>query len=55
MNGPFEIALEYIDRGWAPIPVPFKEKEPRIMAWQKQRLTRETAGQYFNSGTCQRL
>lgn len=47
MNGPLEIVLEYIDRHWAPIPVPFKEKKPRITAWQKQRITRETAGQYF--------
>ena len=49
MNGPLQIALGYIDRGWAPIPVPFKEKKPRITAWQKQRIARETAGQYFNS------
>jgi hypothetical protein len=49
MNGPLEIVLEYIDRHWAPIPIPFKEKKPRITAWQKQRITRETAGQYFNS------
>jgi Bifunctional DNA primase/polymerase, N-terminal/Prophage CP4-57 regulatory protein (AlpA) len=49
MKSPLEIVLEYIDRHWAPIPVPFKEKNPRITAWQKQRITRETAGQYFNS------
>jgi hypothetical protein len=49
MNRPLQIALGYIDRGWSPIPVPFKQKKPCISAWQKKRITREIAGQYFNS------
>jgi hypothetical protein len=42
------IALGYIKRGWAPVPVPFKQKGPVIKDWQALRLTRHTAPRYFN-------
>jgi Bifunctional DNA primase/polymerase, N-terminal len=43
-----EIALDYIGRGWAPIPVPHRAKKPTGDAWQNLRLTNESAYRYFN-------
>jgi hypothetical protein len=44
----FEVALDYINRGWQPIPIPFREKGPTIAGWTELRITREGAGRYFN-------
>jgi hypothetical protein len=44
---PLEIALAYIARGWAPIPIPHKTKKPTLKAWQNLSITAETARQYF--------
>lgn len=44
------IAREYIKRGWQPIPVPQKEKAPRIPGWQHLRLNVEDLPQHFNNG-----
>jgi hypothetical protein len=30
---PLDIALEYIARGWAPIPIPHKRKKPAGEEW----------------------
>lgn len=46
-----DIALNYIERGWAPIPVPYQQKRPLIKGWQQLRLTRETAPRYFNGAS----
>jgi Protein of unknown function (DUF3987)/Bifunctional DNA primase/polymerase, N-terminal len=43
-----EIALNYISRGWSPVPIPHRTKSPIIKEWQDLRITRETAGTYFN-------
>jgi hypothetical protein len=45
---PLEIALDYIERGWSPVPIPHREKGPVIKGWQKLRITAETAPEYFN-------
>jgi len=45
-----EIAREYIERGWVAIPVPQKEKAPRIPGWQHLRLNVEDLPQHFNNG-----
>jgi hypothetical protein len=42
-----EAALEYIDRGWAPIPIPWKSKNPGKPGWEKQRFTTESARAAF--------
>jgi hypothetical protein len=47
-------ALSYIARGYAPIPIPHREKGPRIDAWQALRVNTETAPAYFN-GTAQNI
>lgn len=44
----FDLALEYIDLGWQPIPIPYCEKGPTTEGWTQLRITRETAAQYFN-------
>jgi hypothetical protein len=41
-------ALDYIARGWSPIPIPHREKGPLIGAWQDLRVTPETATAYFS-------
>ena len=45
---PLEVALDYIGRGWSPIPVRFRGKKPLHDDWSKLRITRETAAGYFN-------
>jgi Bifunctional DNA primase/polymerase, N-terminal/AAA domain len=45
---PLEFALEYIARGWAPIPIPHKSKAPLDQGWPGWRITKDTAHQWFN-------
>ena len=44
---PREIATDYIDRGWAPIPLPFKQKRPVGEEWQRLRIDRSTVNNLF--------
>jgi hypothetical protein len=41
-------ARQYISRGWCPIPIPYKEKGPKLKEWNKLRLTTATARDHFN-------
>ncbi|MCK6553317.1 DUF3987 domain-containing protein [Candidatus Binatia bacterium] len=41
-------ALEYIGRGWLPIPIPYRSKAPILNDWPALRLTVATAPSYFN-------
>ena len=45
---PLETALNFIRRGWNPVPVKFKSKVPLGEAWQERTITTETAPQHFN-------
>ena len=36
-TGPLHFATRYREKGWIPIPIPFREKGPRIQGWQKLR------------------
>src|SRR5687767_12812903 len=47
---PGEAALRYLDEGLAPIPVPFRSKNPSFQGWQKLKVTPETVGEYFPTG-----
>jgi hypothetical protein len=47
-NTPADIALEYIQRGWNPVPVPFKSKKPTGHGWQKRVIREEDVPKYFN-------
>lgn len=42
-----KIALDYIERGWSPVPIPYKEKAPIIKGWPALRISAETAPDYF--------
>ena len=37
---PLEMALDYIDNGWLPIPIPYRSKAPKGKAWQQLKVTR---------------
>jgi putative DNA primase/helicase len=43
-------AERYIERGWAPVPIPARQKGPRISGWQRLRLTAEDIPRYFTNG-----
>lgn len=41
-------AAEYVERGWAIIPIPLRAKRPQITGWPDLRIDRENLYQYFN-------
>ena len=41
-------ALAWIRGGYAPLPLPFREKAPTIAGWPKLRITEADIDQYFN-------
>jgi hypothetical protein len=43
-----ELATQYINRGIAPVPVPYKKKSPILEGLQMLRITVDTAPRYFN-------
>jgi hypothetical protein len=46
-----DIAFDYIRRGWNPVPVRFKSKDPSGgEGWHHVRINTENAGSYFNGG-----
>jgi len=45
-----DLALLYAAEGWSVIPVPYKEKGPKLKGWQNLRLTEETVADHFNRG-----
>jgi len=47
---PLEIALNYIKRGWNPVPIPFRSKKPIGDAWQTRLVDQASAPQIFNGG-----
>ena len=47
-----DIALKYVRRGWAVIPVPFRAKGPKLKGWQHLRIdTPEQVALYFRDPT----
>jgi hypothetical protein len=45
---PLDISRAYLRRGWMPIPVPFKSKNPGFKDWQKFAVTENDLPAYFN-------
>jgi hypothetical protein len=43
-----DIAMEYAQRGWNPVPVPFKSKVPSGTEWQKRVIREEDVPAFFN-------
>src|ERR1019366_10177857 len=47
-------ALSWIERGFLPVPIPFREKRPVIEGWPALRITAPNVPKYFN-GTPQNI
>jgi hypothetical protein len=47
VNRLLEAARAFVQRGFSPIPVPFRTKSPRLPEWQKLRLIEEQLLEYF--------
>ena len=45
-----DAALDYFDRGWQPIPVPYRGKYPPRDGWQEERRTRSDVERDFDIG-----
>lgn len=43
-----EIARNYFQKGWKPLPVPFKSKNPNFEGWQKGNITESDLLKHFN-------
>jgi putative DNA primase/helicase len=43
-------AARYIERGWAPVPIPARQKGPQIPGWQRLRMSASDVPRYFNNG-----
>ena len=43
-------AARYIERGWAPVPIPARQKGPQIPGWQHIRMSTSDVPRYFNNG-----
>jgi len=43
-------AARYIERGWAPVPIPSRQKGPQIPGWQRLRMSASDVPRYFNNG-----
>ena len=44
------IACSYIRNGWAPVPIPYRQKGPVLKDWPALRLNEQTAPKYFANG-----
>lgn len=47
-KAPLDTARTYLRRGWKPLPVPFKSKNPGFLHWQNFNVTEADLSQYFN-------
>jgi hypothetical protein len=45
---PLETALYYLKRGWMPLPVPFRSKNPGFEGWQNFTVTEAELTKHFN-------
>jgi putative DNA primase/helicase len=43
-------AARYIERGWAPVPIPARQKGPQIPGWQRLRMSASDVPRYFIGG-----
>jgi Bifunctional DNA primase/polymerase, N-terminal len=48
MPTPLEIALDFIARGWNPVPIRYRQKKPSGDAWQRGVIDAGNAAQHFN-------
>src|SRR5205085_1430288 len=45
---PLEHARSYLARGWMPLPVPFKSKNPNIKGWPSFHITESQLSAHFD-------
>lgn len=45
---PLDVARSYLQRGWMPLPVPFRFKKPGFAGWEKFTVTDADLPQHFN-------
>jgi P4 family phage/plasmid primase-like protien len=45
---PLEAALNLAQRGFLPVPVPYRSKRPTLEGWQRLEITADAAPQYFS-------
>ena len=43
-------AARYVERGWAPVPIPARQKGPQIPGWQRLCMSASDVPRYFNNG-----
>ena len=43
-------AARYVERGWAPVPIPRGKKGPQLSGWQRLRLTAADIPKHFTNG-----
>lgn len=48
---PLDAAITWIQKGFAPVPVPHRSKRPVLKEWQRLEITTEGASQYFNGAS----
>jgi bifunctional DNA primase/polymerase-like protein len=48
---PLDAAIEWILKGFSPVPVPHRSKRPVLNCWQELEMTIEVASQYFNGAS----
>jgi P4 family phage/plasmid primase-like protien len=46
---PLDAAIEWIRKGFSPVPVPHRSKRPILKGWERLEITIGLAAQYFNS------
>jgi hypothetical protein len=46
--GILAVALAYVAEGWAPVPIPYREKRPTLLEWETLRIGADDAPRYFN-------
>lgn len=45
---PLDVARSYLQRGWTPLPVPFRAKNPGFAGWEKFAVSESDLVQHFN-------
>jgi hypothetical protein len=48
INTPRAIAIKYCQRGWNPVPLPYRTKKPTDADWQERVIREEDVARYFN-------
>jgi hypothetical protein len=47
MNSPLEVARSYLHRGWMPLPVPYRSKNPGFTNWQNFSIVEADLSRHF--------